>query len=93
MLFNPYSVAEIAEALARLTVETGLRAELCAHGTRRLQDFNLTRTGRAYRAVYRRAAGVPLDATDEMLLQWNWMRDPMTPPAVQSKKVRVEKEF
>lgn len=74
LLFDPHSVTAIADALARLTNEPRLREHLRTRGTERLQVFSLERTGRAYRAVYRRAAGVPLDAEDAALLQWDWMR-------------------
>jgi hypothetical protein len=37
-------------------------------GARRLEDFSLERTAKAYRAVYRRAAGRALDEEDRRLL-------------------------
>jgi len=53
-----------------------LRGDLVARGHRRVKDFNWSRTARAYRAVYRRAAGVTLDDEDRDLLAWDWMRHP-----------------
>jgi hypothetical protein len=53
-----------------------LRRELRDLGFRRLQDFDPERTARAYRAVYRRAAGLRLSEEDRRLLNWDWMRYP-----------------
>jgi len=63
LLFNPLAVEEIAAAVKRLTLDAALRAEYRARGFRRLLDFRLERTAKAYRAVYRKAAGIVL--TDE----------------------------
>ena len=49
--------------------------ELRKRGYRRLKDFDWQRTARAYRAVYRRAAGHSLTEEDRRLLAWNWMTD------------------
>lgn len=74
LLFDPFEVKAIARALARMATEENLRAELKSLGTRRLGDFSLERTAKAYRAVYRRAAGLMLGEEDRLLLGWNWMR-------------------
>ena len=74
LLFDPFDVETIARALARMATEEGLRDELRWQGTRRLGDFSLERTAKAYRAVYRRAAGQRLDEEDRQLLGWDWMR-------------------
>lgn len=71
LLFDPFSVASIAAALLRLSTESALRATLRERGTRRLEDFSIERTARAYRAVYRRAAGRSLSAADHELLSNN----------------------
>ncbi len=76
LLFDPFSVEEVARALAHMSTDEGLRAELVRLGTRRLGDFSIERTARAYRAVYRRAAGRALDSEDRRLLGWDWMREP-----------------
>ncbi len=75
LLFDPFSVEEVARALARMTTDEGLRAELRRLGARRLGDFSIERTAKAYRAVYRRAAGRALDSEDRRLLGWDWMRE------------------
>ena len=75
LLFDPFSVEEVARALARMATDDGLRAELRRLGARRLGDFSIERTAGAYRAVYRRAAGRALDSEDRRLLGWDWMRE------------------
>lgn len=67
-LFDPFSMNEIAAALERLTTDFNLREDLRERGTRRLKDFSLERTAKAYRAVYRRAAGRGLTDEDSWLL-------------------------
>ncbi|HEX7318035.1 MAG TPA: glycosyltransferase family 1 protein [Pyrinomonadaceae bacterium] len=78
LLFDPFDVEAIAHALARMTTDEGLRNELKHLGARRLNDFSLERTAKAYRAVYRRAAGLGLNEEDQRLLGWNWMREGRT---------------
>jgi glycosyltransferase involved in cell wall biosynthesis len=73
LIFDPTDVNAMAEAIARLATEPSLRAELKERGRGRLADFPWERTARAYRAVYRRAAGVALDEADRRLLAWDWM--------------------
>lgn len=68
LLFDPLSVDQIAAALQRLTDDVNLREDLRKRGTRRLKDFSLERTAKAYRAVYRRAAGLRLIEEDRWLL-------------------------
>ena len=74
LLFDPFDVEAIARALARMASEEGLRDELRRSGAHRLNDFSLERTAKAYRAVYRRAAGLRLGEADRRLLGWDWMR-------------------
>lgn len=74
LLFDPFDVERIAGALARMATEEDLREELRRRGARRLDDFSLERTAKAYRAVYRRAAGLVLCDEDSRLLGWDWMR-------------------
>lgn len=74
LLFDPFDVEEIARALARMATEEGLRDGLKRWGTLRLEDFSLERTAKAYRAVYRRAAGLKLCEEDRWLLGRDWTR-------------------
>jgi glycosyltransferase involved in cell wall biosynthesis len=74
LLFDPFDVEKIADALARMATDENLRDGLRRRGTSRLEDFSLERTAKAYRAVYRRAAGRELDEEDRRLLGWDWMR-------------------
>ncbi|HEX8339015.1 MAG TPA: glycosyltransferase family 1 protein [Pyrinomonadaceae bacterium] len=74
LLFDPFDVEAIARALRRMATEEVLRDELRRSGARRLDDFSLERTAKAYRAVYRRAAGLRLCDEDRRLLGWDWMR-------------------
>jgi len=75
LLFNPFSVEEIADAVKTLTTDENLRAEFRARGFKRLRNFDLERTAKAYRAVYRKAAGIVLSDEDRHLLDWDWTRD------------------
>lgn len=68
LLFDPLSVKEMASALARMSTDSNLREDLRRRGTLRLKDFSLDRTAKAYRAVYRRAAGRELNEEDRCLL-------------------------
>ncbi len=68
LMFDPLSVAAIASVVARMTTDDRLREDLRRRGSRRLQDFSPERTARAYRAVYRRAAGRALSEEDQRLL-------------------------
>ena len=65
---------EIKNILARLSTDEELREELRRRGASRLEDFSLERTAKAYRAVYRRAAGLVLGEEDRHLLGWDWTR-------------------
>ena len=70
-MFDPFSVEKIAEALKQLTINAVLREDLRFRGTRRLSDFNPEHTARAYRAVYRKAAGILLSDDEQKLLSNN----------------------
>ena len=76
LLFDPYSVQAIADAIRRMVSDGRLRSDLARKGKQRLRDFSWERTAKAYRAVYRRAAHRPLTEEDYDLLRWDWMRDP-----------------
>ncbi|WP_428939603.1 glycosyltransferase family 4 protein [Fontivita pretiosa] len=81
LLFDPRSVSAIADAIARMSTDAELRRQLIERGHRRVRDFDWERTARAYRAVYRRAAGLTLNDEDRWLLEWDWMRYPNRSPA------------
>jgi glycosyltransferase involved in cell wall biosynthesis len=76
LLFDSGDVSAIARAMERMATEPDLRQELVERGRRRVKDFDWARTAKAYRAVYRRAAGTTLTEEDRWLLQWDWMREP-----------------
>lgn len=76
LLFDPLTVESIARAVAAMATGPQRREDLRARGRSRLKDFSWQRTARAYRAVYRRAAGHRLSDEDRSLLSWDWMRDP-----------------
>jgi len=76
LLFDPFSVEAIANAAKRMASDHAFRAILIERGERRLMDFSWERTAKAYRAVYRRAAGRALSEEDRFLLSWDWMRNP-----------------
>jgi glycosyltransferase involved in cell wall biosynthesis len=67
-LFDPTSVESIAEALRRMTMDAELRAELRQRGTARIRLFTWERTGKMYRALYRKAAGHRISDEDRYLL-------------------------
>ncbi len=69
LFFDPTSVASITEALRRMSCDTHLRARLVELGAERVRQFTWERTARAYRALYRRAAGIPLTEAESALLQ------------------------
>lgn len=83
LLFDPTNVEAIANAVAKLATDTKLRQELRVRGYQRLKDFDRERTAKAYRAVYRRAAGRPLSEEDRWLLKWDWMRESHKSPVVE----------
>ena len=76
LLFDPFAVESITDALYKMNSDVRLREELVERGTRRLNDFSWTRTARAYRAVYKQAAGRKLSDDERQLLNWDWMRKP-----------------
>lgn len=76
LLFDAADVSAIANALQRMAGDARLRQELVQRGYRRVKDFDWLRTAKAYRAVYRRAAGVTLSEEDQWLLAWDWMKRP-----------------
>lgn len=57
LLFDPQSTDAMAEALARMWTDQGLRENLRKRGMERARLFSWERTARAYRAVFRQTAG------------------------------------
>jgi glycosyltransferase involved in cell wall biosynthesis len=80
LLFDAKDVSAIADAIQRMTTDADLRRELIERGYQRVKDFDWTRTAKAYRGVYRRAAGAALNEEDRWLLEWDWMREPNKSP-------------
>jgi glycosyltransferase involved in cell wall biosynthesis len=74
LMFDPTSVESIADAVGRVWADAELREDLRRRGARRLEDFSPERTAKAYRAVYRRAAGLALGEEDRWLLTHDWTR-------------------
>lgn len=68
LMFDPTSVAEIANAMRRMTTDVELRAALRERGTVRVQAFTWERTAKMYRALYRMVAGEQLSIEDR-----NWL--------------------
>jgi glycosyltransferase involved in cell wall biosynthesis len=75
LLFDPNDVESIADAVGKLATDADLREMLGKRGRRRLGNFGWERTARAYRAVYRRAARVPLMEEDRRLLAWDRVQE------------------
>lgn len=76
LLFDPGDPGAMAAALGRLARDPGLRADLVGRGARRVARFPWDRTARAYRALYRSAAGLALGGEDLDLLATDWMTSP-----------------
>lgn len=71
LFFDPHRVESIADALAQMTADSHLRDTLRQRGARKLKEFSWRRSAKAYRAVYRRAAGMVLTEEDRSLLDGN----------------------
>jgi glycosyltransferase involved in cell wall biosynthesis len=56
LLFDPYSVAEMADAMSRLLVDTNLRKEFIARGHERLAQFSWERCAEEHMQLYLAAA-------------------------------------
>jgi glycosyltransferase involved in cell wall biosynthesis len=68
LLFDPNSVESIAEAVTKMVSDVSLRKALIERGLARLNHFSWEIAAKAYRAVYRRAAGYCLSDEDQWLL-------------------------
>lgn len=62
ILFDPYSIEDIAAAIRRVFVDTALRRLLIERGTARMAQLDWTRTARAYRELCRTVAQHPAHA-------------------------------
>jgi glycosyltransferase involved in cell wall biosynthesis len=68
LLFDPYRVETIAEAVERLWTDDGLRAELRVRGRGRLAHLSWTKSAATFLALYKQVAGRPLDTREAGLL-------------------------
>jgi glycosyltransferase involved in cell wall biosynthesis len=68
LAFDPNSADSIAASLLRIASDAGLRAQLRARGSERVQLFTWERTAKTYRALYRKVAGARLSEEDSHLL-------------------------
>jgi glycosyltransferase involved in cell wall biosynthesis len=68
LLFDPTSTEDIARVLEQLHSDAPLRARLRKQGLARAQKFSWERTGRTYRALYRKLAKMPLTTEESALL-------------------------
>jgi glycosyltransferase involved in cell wall biosynthesis len=64
LYFDPESVPAMAETIHEAWTDASLRAELIERGQERRELFTWERTARAYRALYRKAAGTELSSAD-----------------------------
>ena len=76
LLFDPHQVASISNAVRAMAGDEALRNRLRERGFERVKVFDWQKTAKAYRAVYRRAAGRVLSDEERWLLSWDWMRQP-----------------
>ncbi len=68
LLFDPYSIEDMAEAIRKLWCDAELRQSLRERGRARAKLFTWERTARTYRALYRKIAGQELGVEDAGLL-------------------------
>jgi glycosyltransferase involved in cell wall biosynthesis len=76
LLFDPFSIGEIAKAVKKMATDAEFRIQLVARGIERRKVFSWEKTAKAYRALYRRAGNRPLSEEDQYLLDWDWMSAP-----------------
>jgi glycosyltransferase involved in cell wall biosynthesis len=69
LFLDPNSVESIAQAIERMHADAALRADLVRRGSERIKLFSWDRTARAYRAIYRKVAGLALTDEEELLLE------------------------
>lgn len=66
--FDPHSTGALVEAIKSLISDEDLRLQLGRRSRERARLFTLNRMAQTYRALYRRVAGMPLQAADQLLL-------------------------
>lgn len=67
LVFDPQSADSIANAIATMSSDSQLRESLATRGSERLKSFRWENAAKAYRAVYRRAAGHALTSEDKSI--------------------------
>jgi len=75
LLFDPFSVEAISDAVKQISTNAELRTELILKGQKRLKVFSWDRTAKAYRALYRKVANRKLSEEDEWLLNHNLLNN------------------
>jgi len=70
MYFDPESVPAMAAIIHEVWADAGLRADLVERAQQRRDLFTWERTARAYRALYRKAAGRRLSSADREALTY-----------------------
>jgi glycosyltransferase involved in cell wall biosynthesis len=68
LIFDPYKVEEIADAVKRLWTDSDLCAALVARGRTNVSRYSWEDTARGFRALYRQLGNRQLTAEDERLL-------------------------
>ena len=68
LIFDPYNVAEIADAIRRLWLDCDLRAALVARGNANVSRYSWEKTARTFRALYRQLGNRNLTEEDRELL-------------------------
>ena len=68
LLFDPTSVDAIADAVARMATDGGLRSMLIAQGRERIKMFSWEQAAQTFRPLYREGAGGRLTEEDRWLL-------------------------
>jgi glycosyltransferase involved in cell wall biosynthesis len=69
LVFDPFNVKSVADALQRLVTDADLRETLRARGGARARFFNWELTAKTYRALYRMVANRPLSQADRDLIE------------------------
>jgi glycosyltransferase involved in cell wall biosynthesis len=69
VLFDPRSVTDMTEAVARIWTDPILRKDLIARGHSRVSEFTWELTARHFLALYRQVAGAPLSREDRALIE------------------------
>jgi glycosyltransferase involved in cell wall biosynthesis len=76
LLFDPQDPESMADAMQQILDNPALRQELAKRGGARVQRFDWQATARSFRALYRKALGLPLSDEDRDLLAKAFSSDP-----------------